>query len=227
LNASVARLLGRWQASRWRWRLGAWLPAALAVALGAGLFATYQARFAGRAEVTERALAERRSELADLAAERRLREERLAAVARTHADLADFYETRLATESRRLTRMIAEVKDLARRSGLVPQSINYPQESLEDFGLRRRSFQFTVEGTYPDLRKLVNLLELSPSFLTLEGVRLSGGGRGAQLAIDLALSTLFAAGEAEPGGAAAAPAPAAPAPAAPAGGPASGEGAAG
>jgi hypothetical protein len=74
----------------------------------------------------------------------------------------------------------------------VPQAISYPDETIEDYGLRKRSFQFGVEGTYGDLRKLINLLELSDSFLTLESVQLSGSGTGNRLRIDLSLSTLFA-----------------------------------
>src|SRR5262249_7156107 len=41
----------------------------------------------------------------------------------------------------------------------------------------KRSFVFEVDGTYLDLRKFINLLELSDSFLTLEAVSLSERGR--------------------------------------------------
>lgn len=197
----------------WRRSVARWLPALAGLALALLLFAVYLGRFAGRVEVGEEALDGGRQQLAALLAERRRIESELARVGDNRTRLAQFYDQRLSTESRRLTRIIAEVKELARRSGLEPQAISYPDETIEDFGLRKRSFVFGVEGTYADLRKLINLLELSDSFLTLERVDLSGEGQrgGGRLRIDLGLSTLFATGEpAAPEPAAGAPAAAAP-----------------
>lgn len=175
----------------WRRTTRRWLPPLVVLVLAATLFGIYQSRFAGRVEVAAQSLERGRAELSRLSAERRELETQLALVRENRERLAAFYDRRLSTERRRLTAIIAEVKDLAQRSGLVPQSITYPEEIIEDYGLRKRSFQFSVEGTYADLRKLINLLELSDSFLTLEGVTLSGD-RGARLRIDLRLSTLFA-----------------------------------
>ncbi len=66
----------------------------------------------------------------------------------------------------------------------MPRSITYPEEQIQQYGLIKRSFIFSVEGTYADLRKFINLLELSDSFLTLEdaslaeeGARHDGGNR--------------------------------------------------
>jgi hypothetical protein len=180
---------GAWEP--WRRGLVRWLPALVLLVLTAGLFVVYQERFAGRAEVSAQALNGGHQELTRLRAEHRRIEGELALVSANRQHLEEFY-ARLATERARLTKVIAEVKELARRSGLDPQSISYPEQALADSGLRKRSFVFGVEGTYPNLRKLVNLLELSDSFLTLERVDLTGGGdRGAQLRIDLRLSTLF------------------------------------
>jgi hypothetical protein len=77
--------------------------------------------------------------------------------------------------------------------------VSYPTEPLEAYGLRRRAFVFSVQGTYPDLRKFINLLELSDTFLTLEQVTLSESSGGA-LGIQLRVSTLFATGEGVPAG---------------------------
>ncbi len=208
----------------WRRGLGRWLPALAALVVGGLLLVLYLGRFAGRAEVSARSLERERTDLAALRAEHHRLESELTAIATTRDELARFYDERLSTESRRLTRIIAEVKELARRSGLVPQSISYPDQTIEDFDLRKRSFVFSVQGTYADLRKLINLLELSESFLTLEQVDLSGeGSGGGRLNINLTLSTLFATSL----GAAGSPAgveetapPAAGAPAAPEGAPA-------
>ena len=175
----------------WRRGLGCWGPALAVLAVSVGLFVLYQSRFAGRVEFSAQALSRGRQELTRLRADHRRIDGELVLVRSNRQRLEEFY-ARLATESQRLTKVIAEVKELARCSGLDPQAISYPEQALEGSGLRKRSFVFGVEGTYPNLRKLVNLFELSDSFLTLEQVVLaSGGDRGAQLRIELRLSTLF------------------------------------
>ena len=56
---------------------------------------------------------------------------------------------------------------MARKAGLVPRSISYPEQEIQDYGLIKRSFIFSVAGTYVNLRKFITLLERSHSFLTL------------------------------------------------------------
>lgn len=185
-------------ASLWRRRLGLWLPALVFFLVGLAALVVYPLRFAARAEVTAEELEERRAVLAELVDRRQDLEAQQQAIERTRLAVDEMYGERLATESERLTRIIAEVKDLAARSGLTPPAVTYPTEQLEEYGLRRRGFVFSVEGTYPDLRKFVNLLELSDTFLTLEEVGLTeGGGR---LRIQLRVSTLFATRDGVPAG---------------------------
>jgi Tfp pilus assembly protein PilO len=117
-----------------------------------------------------------------------------------------------SSERLRLTAMVREVKDLATRSGMAPTSIRYPQESISDFGLTRRSVDFAVEGGYDDLRTFLHLLELTPSFVTVDDISVTGRD-GGRLGIKLTLSTLFVEGEID------APAGAVPEPATPTGAP--------
>jgi len=86
----------------------------------------------------------------------------------------------------------AEVLSLARRAGLEPEVLAYPEQEIEDYGLIKRSFVFSVSGTYLELRKFVNLLELSDSFLTLEDASMTQDPKGSELRMSLRLSTLFA-----------------------------------
>jgi len=83
------------------------------------------------------------------------------------------------------------VQSLARKAGLDPRSIAYPEPEIEDYGLVKRSFIFTVDGDYLALRKFLNLLELSDSFLTLEDASVSEASKGQELRLSLTLSTLF------------------------------------
>jgi Tfp pilus assembly protein PilO len=104
--------------------------------------------------------------------------------------LAELYDDRFSTEAERLTRLITEVKRLAQLAGLEPASISYPEETLDEYGLVRMSLVFGVEGTYPQLRTLVNLLELSDLFLVLEQVSLRDSAASV-LTISLQISTFF------------------------------------
>jgi hypothetical protein len=85
----------------------------------------------------------------------------------------------------------SEIRELARRAGLEPAAMSYPTEEVEEYGLVKRYFTFGVSGTYVELRQFINLLELTPSFVVLEQVTLSGGTQGEELSIRLSLSTLF------------------------------------
>ena len=110
---------------------------------------------------------------------------------RNREGVFDLYDRRLATEESRLTELIAEVKRLARQAGLDSPSFSYAAVQIEEFGLVKKSIVFRVEGNYPKLRELVNLLELSDHFLILEEIRLRQSD-GSRLGIDLQISTLFA-----------------------------------
>jgi Tfp pilus assembly protein PilO len=194
----------------WRRRLWVWVPALVFFLANAGAFAVYKLGYAGQVESLQETLDEQRQTLKRLAAQQREIEAMLARVRTNEQQVEQLYAERLSTRSRRLTGITAEVKELAKKSGLVPKTLSYPEEDIQDFGLIKRSFVFSVSGTYGELRKLINLLEVSPSFLSIDEVQVAGSTEGPELRIDLSLSTLFAK-DSEDGGPPAVPA-AAPAP---------------
>lgn len=176
----------------WRQRLGLWLPALLFCLLNLAVLSTYRLAFAGQAQLRRGWLARDRADLATLEARRTSLAELYQRATANRERIDQLYGQWLTPERQRLTRVIAEVKSLARRAGLRPTVINYPEEELEEYGLVKRSIVFTVEGSYVSLRRLINFLELSETFLTLEEIRLAEGGRGvAGLRINLKISTLF------------------------------------
>lgn len=173
-----------------RWRV--WVPAAAALLINVIALLVYQTAYAGRVETLTRRLDAESARLQALRG-RRSELEALRQQASIHrARVDEFYAATLQTERRRLTRTIAEVKELARRAGLVPQAISYPTQQYEEFGLAKRGVVFSVSGSYEGVRQLINLLELSGSFLTLEEIELADDGGGSSLAIALRLSMLFA-----------------------------------
>jgi|JI10StandDraft_1071094.scaffolds.fasta_scaffold64463_4 hypothetical protein len=190
----------------WRRRLWIWLPPAVALAAATLYLVSLErgvrsqgATLASRLEVAQREHGQASAALARL--------EALDTSARaTREQMARLMEEKFATESGRFTSLVREIKQLAEHAGLDPKEIGYPEEAFADLGLVRRSFVFTVQGSYVNLRAFLYLLELSPSYVTVDSieVRELAGAKG--LGVDLRLSTFFAA-----------PPPAAAAPAVPGG----------
>lgn len=176
----------------WRQRLWVWVPALAFFLANAGAFAVYKLGYAGRIESLQERLDGQKRQLQELSARQRNTRTMLARVRTNEQQVEQLYAERLSTRSRKLTGITSEVKELAQKSGLVPRAISYPEEDIEEFGLVKRSFVFAVEGTYSELRQLINLLEVSRSFLSLDEVTLTGSTEGPELRIDLSLSTLFA-----------------------------------
>lgn len=176
----------------WRQRLWVWVPALLFFLLNAGAFAVYRLGYADRVQSLESSLEKRREQLAELTAEAKKEEALLDRIRTNQQDRARLYEL-FSSRSRRLTAVHAEVRSLARRAGLDPSTFSYGEEEVEAYGLIKRTFSFSVGGTYPELRQFINLLELSPTFLTLEDVTLAerGDAEGPELRMTLMLSTLF------------------------------------
>lgn len=181
---------GRFDA--WGRNLRLWLPALVFFLAALGLLVFYRTVLADDAELGQARLARRSQELEALRAEHARVASYLERAAALEQGLTDFFGVRLASEAASLTRIIAEVKQLSRQAGLEPRQITYDRESIEGENVMRRSLVFPVEGTYQELRQLINFLELSDSFLILEEVRLRGDeAGGANLRIDLTISTLF------------------------------------
>jgi len=174
------------------WREKQLLLVVLAILLIANLiyFFTYRVQFearledyAGRAAQSEGRLEQARS--ARIASERQL-----AAYRKVEHDIQDVYENRWSTEAARLATLIQEVKRLAVVSQLVPQTYSFahltgaPEASTV-------GITFNVQGTYQQVRRLINLLELSQQFVIVDQISLSGQGGDAALTLNLHVKTLF------------------------------------
>ncbi|MEO8502746.1 MAG: hypothetical protein ABI609_02520 [Acidobacteriota bacterium] len=180
-----------WSLWQGRWRI--WVPALLFFALNVGGWLLYEFAYRDRVTVLEERLIRLQGHRQSLTTRRTDLEARLALVNQNRKDIESLYSERLATERERLTRTLAEFKTLATRAGLQPQSVSYPEVELAQFGLVKKSIVFGVDGDYNSLRQLIHLLELSPTFFSLEEVRLNNdaGGSSPQLHIALQIATLF------------------------------------
>ncbi len=178
----------------WRLRIWFWVGAGLCV-LNAALLSTYRGVYAGRFDALEDEIAQVGNVRTRATQEVARREDQVATVEATRNQVQTLYRDGFATERERLTDLLREVKELADRSGLRPGSIAYPEATLEQYGLVEKSIVFSVEGDYSQLRGLVNLLEITNTFVALEAITLSEATPN--LRIDLRLSTLFSASESQ------------------------------
>ena len=178
-----------WQRNLWKWAI----PLGVCV-LGLVGVAVYYSSFEGRVEVLERRQQRLTENLDAYREESREIAEFLERIELQRQGVRNLYGDHFQTEDSRFTKAILEVRRLARQAGLAPNSFSYPTQS--EGGLVRRDINFSVNGTYRQLRAFINLLELSDQFLTLESITLSGdASRGNQeptLSIGLRLTTYFA-----------------------------------
>ena len=191
----MSRGFALWWERRW-----VWLPAAVFVLVGIGLIAGYELAVAGRLGLQAGALEARRRELEEVTARRRETAALLLRARSTRAAIDELYDKRLGSEAERLTVVMLDVKKLARQAGLSGiDAISYGDEVVEGLPLLKKSITFSAFGEYQQLRAFVNLLELSPSFMSLDEIRVHGGGdRGGGLRMQVRLSTMFLASEAGP-----------------------------
>jgi Tfp pilus assembly protein PilO len=171
----------------WRQRVWVWGVALGFVVLNCIGLLVYKVGYSDRVTTLRGELRDATRQQDDLRTQERDMNDLLSQARLNREGILRLYSEHFSTRRRRLTGVTAEVQELASRAGLVPRSFNYPEQQIQQYGLIKRSFIFSVDGSYTDLRKFVNLLEISDSFLTLEGIQLNeqvarrttGGGAGA------------------------------------------------
>lgn len=180
--------------SIWRQRVATWGWPLGFLLLNLALLFGNQLVLGVRLLALENQLETRQSRRADLESENQRLSDLLERALGARSDLDSLYQDRLASKRERLTSVLAHVKDLATRAGLEPESLTYPETALEEQGLEKLAFAFSVDGDYPSLRRFVSLLEATDEFLALEqiGVSEASDASGGRLSIRLTLTTLFA-----------------------------------
>lgn len=175
----------------WLRRVKLWAPALAFVLVNLALLLGYQIVVQARVAAVTSELEGGQQELAESVERRQEREGFLATARRTEQAVRDLRTETLGTEAARLTEIMLRVKQLLRQAGLSgPASIRYQDEALPEYALDRKTISFGVSGSYEQLRRFINFLELSESFLVLEEVSVSEV-EGGNLEVRLRLSTLF------------------------------------
>lgn len=180
------------------WREKRPLLIVLAVLLAANtiFFFTYRVQYESRLRDLD---AHRDSVKAQLDAARHARvaaEQQLAGYHKVETDMRSIYDDEWSTQNKRLTPFIGEVMKLATKSQLVPKSYSFngtPTRGVAKTAAANAvevGISFPVEGTYQQIRRLINLLEVSDQFIIIDQVTL-GSENGDKLNMTIRVKTLF------------------------------------
>lgn len=181
------------------WREKRILLIVLAVLLAANtlFFFTYRVQYENRLGELDTRLDQAKAQLDTARRARNAAAEQLASYRKTQKDIRDIYEIRWSTQQQRLTAMIAEVQRLGHAANLVPKAFAFTRTAPKTvssvktpMGTIEAGITFSVEGKYEQVRRLINLLELSEQFLIVDSISLSSVN-GDNVNINVHVKTLF------------------------------------
>jgi hypothetical protein len=179
-------------ANLWWQQRRLWLPPLVLLLLALAALVFYRAALAGRLGLEASSVRQQRATLAEVTQARREAEGLLRRARTARAAIDRVYHDRLGTEEERLTRVMLEVKQLARQAGLSGlQTISYAGATAAGAPLATKSITFAAEGDYQQLRNFINLLEVTESFLAISEIRVQDASGGGRLQMQVRLSTLF------------------------------------
>ena len=160
-------------------------------------FFTYRVQYQNRLRELDTRLDEAGSQLDAAGRARAAAAQQLASYRKTQKDIRDIYDIRWSTQQQRLTAMIAEVQRLGHAANLVPKSFGFTRTAPMSIasvktptGTIEAGITFSVEGKYEQVRRLINLLELSEQFLIVDSINLSSVS-GDNVNINVHVKTLF------------------------------------
>ena len=159
-------------------------------------FFTYRVQYEKRLQDLDARLHEAEGRLERARAARVSAEQQLVGYRKVISDLQVLYNERWATQPERFTALVIEIKKLTAASQMIPRSINFAEsedatKSGPTMGTSIVHISFSVQGTYQQVRRLINLLELSDQFVIIDAVGLGGGGGDQVLTLTLRLKTVF------------------------------------
>jgi len=183
----------------WRERRVLLIILGLLLAANTFYFFTYRVRYQARltdreADLTQKEAELEQAQLARLRAERTYQSYR-----QIEHDVKEVFDEHWSTQNERLTKLIGEVKRLTEASSMLPASVGYSNAAVAgvEVGKKKRAIganevgiTFGVQGTYEQVRRLINLLELSRQFVIIDQISLTQA-EGQTLNLSLRLKTLF------------------------------------
>ena len=158
-------------------------------------FLTYRVRYQQRLEDLDSRQTQAQAQLDLAIAHRKAIEAQLAAYAQVRQDIQTIYDQRWSTQKQRLSPIIVETQRLAAASQLNPKAYSFSQDVQKDASLAATSVHiaFNVQGTYQQVRRLINLIELSDEFMIIDQLSLTSAAEenSGVISLTIRIKTLF------------------------------------
>ena len=171
--------------------------AALLIA-NAIFFFTYRVQYEARLNALDDRLHQAEGDLQRARSKRIGAEQAVTSYQQVQTDLQTIYNSNWATEPQRLTALYAEIKKQAAASQIVmPRTFTFTRNEDREMqksggiGTVTVTIVFTAQGNYQQLRRLINLLELSNQFVIIDAINLAAGSTPDNLTLNVRLKTLF------------------------------------
>jgi len=186
----------------WRERRVLLILLGLILAGNVVFFLTYRVQYKSRLDAMDDRLAQVQGELDSAKRARASAEQSVQAYKKVEQEVEEVLDQHWSTQPKRFTRLVAEVKRLAAASNASqPKTYAFQQGdtkgdtastgSNKDIGAKEVGIGFTVDATYDQARRMINLLELSQQFIIIDQIALASGGDQDRLTLNLHLKTLF------------------------------------
>ena len=182
------------------WRENRILLGVLAALLVANaiFFFTYRVQYEKRLSAMDARLHQAEDDLQRARARRIAAEQSVANYKQVQVDLQALYNTRWATKAERLTRLYSEIKRLTANSQIgMPRAFSFGQTEDREMqksggvGTVTVTIVFNAQGSYQQLRRLINQLELSNQFVIIDALTIGSGSVPDNLTVSVRLKTLF------------------------------------
>jgi Tfp pilus assembly protein PilO len=103
----------------------------------------------------------------------------------------------LSTRQRRMVGVQLEIAKLVHEFGIALDRVQYENEPLDNGALERFAIVVPLTGGYSNLRKFIQAVESSDSFLVIERVALGTGKSADVVELNITLATYFIASDAD------------------------------
>ena len=161
-------------------------------------FFTYRVQYEARLNALDARLQQAEDDLQRARNKRIAAEQSVNNYKQVQTDLQTLYNSRWATEPERLTRLYSEIKKVAAASQVgMPRTFSFGRSEDKEMqksggvGTVTVTIGFNAQGTYQQLRRLINQLELSNQFVIIDTLSIGSGSSPENLTLSVRLKTLF------------------------------------
>lgn len=176
----------------WRERRGLLLTLGILLVVNLLFFLTYRVRYEQRVRDLDDKLEQTRAQLDQARLDHAAAQRKLEGYTKLVKDIQMVYDEWWSTPEARMTALLTEIKRLAAAAQLTPKSYSYAASKADDkMGTRSLTISFSVQGPYKNVRELINMLELSRQFVTIDSVGLVSSGASEMLNLNVQLKTIF------------------------------------